>query len=135
MSQADLALGIGTKQPAVSRIEAALANPRLSTLTELARGLRATVRVVLEPEELLTRETQNLPWWERESASTALLGEPIEVAEISFTAFPLPRQAHVSTVRETPLTVYAVGPYRSEELEVVSGKALPNAPVPKTTVP
>ena len=70
ISQAQLASRIGTKQPAVARIESGQGNPRLDTLAALARALGATVRVDLEPIEILGREAWHPRWWERDLSST-----------------------------------------------------------------
>lgn len=51
MSQAELARRIGTKQPAIARIESGEANVTLRTVRALARALGATARVEMMPVE------------------------------------------------------------------------------------
>ena len=63
---------MGTQQPSIARWEAGIGNPRLSTLTQLGIALQATVRVMIEPCELLGREPFHVQWWDRESACAAL---------------------------------------------------------------
>ena len=63
VSQADLAQKMGTKQPAIARIESGDANVRLETLVEIANALNTTVRVDLIPVEFLGA-LQAPRWWE-----------------------------------------------------------------------
>lgn len=64
LSQQKLAQKMGTKQPAIARIEAGDANTRLSTLIDLAEALDATVRVDLEPVEVSLHREQVKRWWD-----------------------------------------------------------------------
>lgn len=57
---------MGTQQPAIARLESGKGNPRVRTLIDLAKALDATVRVSIEPVELLGREAWRGAWWERE---------------------------------------------------------------------
>lgn len=63
ISQQKLAQRMGTKQPAIARIEAGDANLRLKTLVDLARALDATVHIDLEPQEHLGARRYS-KWWE-----------------------------------------------------------------------
>lgn len=71
LSQQELAEKIGTKQPAVARIEAGLANVRLDTLVRLAEGLNATVRIDMMPMELVGAVPQPARWWRSVSGPEA----------------------------------------------------------------
>lgn len=51
ISQAELAKRMGTKQPAIARIEAAQSNVGLDTVRALAQALGAVVQIRLLPEE------------------------------------------------------------------------------------
>lgn len=51
LTQAELAEKIGTRQPAIARIEAALANVGLDTVRSLALALDAVVRIEMRPAE------------------------------------------------------------------------------------
>lgn len=62
LTQASLAHLLQTKQPAVARIEAGAANPRLETLKSLARALGARLRIRIEPEEFTFPEYPS--WWD-----------------------------------------------------------------------
>jgi len=64
MSQAQLARKLGTKQPAVARLESGKGNPRLSTIVDLAAALGATMRVDMEPLEAVTQRPRKASWWE-----------------------------------------------------------------------
>lgn len=55
MSQAELARRIGTKQPAIARIESGEANVTLRTVRAIARALDATARVEMMPIELIEK--------------------------------------------------------------------------------
>lgn len=68
LSQHRLALRMGTKQPAIARLEAGDNNTRLSTLVDLATALDATVRIDLEPVEIALAREQQRRWWETVSA-------------------------------------------------------------------
>lgn len=63
-SQQKLAQKMGTKQPAIARLEAGDANARLSTLVELAKALDATVRIDIEPVEISLHREQAKRWWD-----------------------------------------------------------------------
>ncbi|MGH7621119.1 MAG: helix-turn-helix domain-containing protein [Gemmatimonadaceae bacterium] len=83
MSQQQLARKLGTKQPAVARLESGTANPRLSTIVELAEALGATVRIEMEPVEHLGRrqfEPRVVPWWESFAQSRDGLGIEFSVS-------------------------------------------------------
>jgi hypothetical protein len=56
---------MGTKQPAIARIESGDANVRLSTLRELAIALNAITQVYLEPTEWVEFNPPSPPWWVR----------------------------------------------------------------------
>jgi transcriptional regulator with XRE-family HTH domain len=75
ISQEELAEKMGTKQPAIARLEAGRANMRLSTLTQLAEALDATIRIDLAPAECLAHTMRQRPWWDE--PSTWMLLEPI----------------------------------------------------------
>ena len=66
-SQEELADRMGTTQSSVARIERGRANVRLSTLVKLAEALNTTVRIDLEPVEMLERWPHYPRWWEREA--------------------------------------------------------------------
>lgn len=68
MSQAELAARIGTKQPAIARLEAGHSDLRLSTAVKLAEALDAVVRIHLEPSEIAIDEGRLAPWWIRTHA-------------------------------------------------------------------
>ena len=63
MSQKDLAEHVGTKQPAIARIESGEANVKLETLVDLAVALQTSVRLDLIPIEYVVPMEQNR-WWE-----------------------------------------------------------------------
>lgn len=63
MSQQDLAEQMGTKQPAIARIESGEANVKLDTLVDLAVALQTSVRLDLIPVEYVASMEQNR-WWE-----------------------------------------------------------------------
>lgn len=65
LSQEALAEQLGTRQPAIARLESGTANPRLSTLAELARALDAVVRIDFVPCEIAQRDLPDR-WWERD---------------------------------------------------------------------
>lgn len=99
MSQTELAEQMGTKQPSIARWEAGVGNPRLSTLVEMAKAMNATVRVFLEPAELVGSEPLYRHWWERETACIAMfaMSEPETTVPLqSAEAVPL-RIAALST--------------------------------------
>lgn len=68
LTQEELAERMGTKQPAIARLERGHENTTLKTLVAVAEALDATVRIDLDPVELLGREPQYARWWERMSA-------------------------------------------------------------------
>lgn len=70
LTQRALAERLGTRQPAIARIEAAAANPRLGTLRELAHALGARLRILFEPQEIAFPEY--LPWWDCLDAGLAM---------------------------------------------------------------
>lgn len=70
MTQEQLAERIGTRQPAIARLERGHANTTLATIVAAAEALDATVRVDLEPVELLGHEPRPARWWERVTAPT-----------------------------------------------------------------
>ena len=88
LTQADLAERLGTHQPAVARLEAGTANPQLSTLTDIARALDATIRVELEPIESLGQNRWRVPWWEWNADATPVYGAstPAEHVSVQITA-------------------------------------------------
>ena len=55
-----------TRQPAVARLERGDANAKLATLVKLAEALDATVRIELDPVEMID-EPRRPRWWEREA--------------------------------------------------------------------
>jgi transcriptional regulator with XRE-family HTH domain len=57
---------MGTTQSAIARIERGKANMRLSTLVNLAESLHCTVRIDLDPVELVGHEERMPRWWERD---------------------------------------------------------------------
>ena len=63
LSQKELADQMGTKQPAIARIESGEANVRLETLVDLAAALQTSVRLDLIPLEYVAPMEQNR-WWE-----------------------------------------------------------------------
>lgn len=63
-SQSDLARRMGTKQPAIARLESGVANVRLSTLRDIATALDASVRVEIEPLEMKWNRVRS-PWWKQ----------------------------------------------------------------------
>ncbi len=69
MSQEDLAGRMGTKQPAIARLETGRSNPRLDTLVKAAEALDAVVRVQFTPAEELGRGMLGRNWWDAEGAS------------------------------------------------------------------
>lgn len=70
LTQEELAERMGTKQPAIARLERGYENTTLKTLVAAAEALGATVRIDLDPEELVGREPRCARWWERASAPT-----------------------------------------------------------------
>jgi transcriptional regulator with XRE-family HTH domain len=73
LTQEQLAERMGTRQPAIARIERGNGNMRLSTLVALAEALETTVRVDLEPVELLQHEAPHPRWWDRPDPLDAAL--------------------------------------------------------------
>jgi len=63
LSQTELAAQMGTKQPAIARIESGEANVKLETLVDLAIALQTSVRLDLIPLEYVAPMEQNR-WWE-----------------------------------------------------------------------
>jgi transcriptional regulator with XRE-family HTH domain len=63
LSQKQLAEQMGTKQPAIARIESGEANVKLETLVDLAVALQTSVRLDLIPLEYVAPMEQNR-WWE-----------------------------------------------------------------------
>jgi transcriptional regulator with XRE-family HTH domain len=63
LSQAELADRMGTKQPAIARIEAGRANVGSETLVRLAEALDATVRIEIAPCEMMNELAPQ--WWDR----------------------------------------------------------------------
>lgn len=61
MTQADLAARVGTKQPAIARIEAARANVGIDTLRSLSIALDAVVRISMCPVEDLGLHHLSVP--------------------------------------------------------------------------
>lgn len=72
LTQEQLAERMGTKQPAIARLERGHDNTTLKTLVAVAEALDATVRIDLDPVELLGREPRHARWWERMSAPTVM---------------------------------------------------------------
>lgn len=70
MTQEQLAERMGTRQPAIARLERGHANTTLATLVAAAEALDATVRVDLDPVELLGHEPRAARWWDRVAAPT-----------------------------------------------------------------
>ena len=65
MTQAELAEKVGTKQPAIARIERGKANVGIETLKRIAEALDAAVRLDIEPWEVVCKEFPSARWWER----------------------------------------------------------------------
>lgn len=81
-SQAELARRMKTRQPAIARLESGTANFQSETLVAAAKALRATIRVDIEPEELLGVEAMRPRWWDRPEA-LALLDAPLAQQDLS----------------------------------------------------
>lgn len=64
MTQEDLATAMGTKQPAIARIESGRNSISTNTMERLAEALDAAVRVQLGPIENLWKELPSPSWWE-----------------------------------------------------------------------
>lgn len=77
MSQADLAARMGTKQPAIARLESGVGNVGTATIVAAAKALGATIRIDLEPEEMLGAIPMVPRWWDRMDV-VAFLGAPSE---------------------------------------------------------
>lgn len=73
LTQEQLAERMRTKQPAVARLERGHENTTLKTLIAVAEALDATVRIDLDPAELLGREPRGARWWEQVSAPAAAM--------------------------------------------------------------
>jgi len=65
MTQEELAMRAGTKQPAIARFESGRADPRLSTIVTIVRALDATFRLDIAPREALESGFQMVQWWHR----------------------------------------------------------------------
>ncbi|WP_171053365.1 helix-turn-helix domain-containing protein [Streptomyces marianii] len=61
VSQSDLASRAGTRQPHVSRLEAARSLPSLELLVRIAEGLDATITVTLTPRSAQPRSAATSP--------------------------------------------------------------------------
>lgn len=68
MSQAKLALEIGTSQPAIARIEGGDENPTLDTVERMVVALNGRFQVAIPPAELST--SRKSVWWEQGSGWT-----------------------------------------------------------------
>lgn len=91
---------MGTRQPAIARIESGQANVRLSTLVDLAEALNTTIRVELEPAEMLFDKPPH--WWERDpgmvspsAASFQFMIENIPGVELERIVEGLPFSYHI----------------------------------------
>lgn len=65
MSQAELATLVGTKQPAIARLESGRTNPSLSKLVQIAKALDASVGISMAPLEYIAMRPAR-SWWEPE---------------------------------------------------------------------
>ncbi len=69
---------LGTRQPAIARLESGNANVRLTTLVELAKALNTVVRVDLTPVEMNTSLLAAPRWWEYENLFMPVSAEGFE---------------------------------------------------------
>jgi transcriptional regulator with XRE-family HTH domain len=88
MTQGALAKKMRTHQPAITRLESGRANPRLSTLVELAEALGATVRVEFQPVE--SERPVVTAWWCPPPEQTVMV---INTTIINAAVLPLPPAA------------------------------------------
>jgi transcriptional regulator with XRE-family HTH domain len=104
LTQEELAERIGTQQPAIARIERGASNTTLATLVKLADALGTTVRIDLDPVELLDQEPRYPRWWEREQARNspvpvALLAEGTSVVRLKLTRVTTVEEVELVSVR------------------------------------
>lgn len=112
ISQAELAEQMGTKQPAIARIEGGDANVRLETILDLAVALQTSVRLDLIPLEFVAPMEQNR-WW--------------EVSELL--AKSNARGFAITHFRQVPVSIGAISGAPSEAIELLSSGQLPVAVV------
>lgn len=82
ISQGELARRMKTQQPAVARLESGRSNVGVETLVSAATALDATIRVLIEPKELLACEALHHSWWERPACMD--VNQPLTTERMSF---------------------------------------------------
>jgi transcriptional regulator with XRE-family HTH domain len=123
ISQADLARRMGTQQPAIARLESGEANVRLSTLRELAVALDATVRIELEPFEMVANRIRN-SWWKQLEESLVAAHQTRILHQSIDTGF-----SYQSTVRLSCAKVHK-SPLRLQSTHVVRQDYVETSPDP-----
>lgn len=81
MTQEELAERADTKQPAIARLESGRYAVSTKTMERIAEALDATLRIYMEPSELIGREKLRPAWWER-STVWEVLQQPIRTKEL-----------------------------------------------------